>query len=98
MEDILQNEELMKKLAAVETVDGLNKVFAENNIVLEDGVTAEQFLEAMKGSANEELGEDDLMDVSGGALFGPKIRGKAREVGIAIAKYLKKYRRPWLKL
>lgn len=98
MENIIQNEELVKKLAAVETVEELNKVLADNDIVLEDGITAEQFLEAMKGGADEELSEDDLMDVSGGVskIF---LRSAARAAGMAVAKYIaymKKRGLPWL--
>ena len=62
------NEELMKKLANVDTVEELNALLAENNIELEDGLTPEAFLETLKAS-DEELDADALDDVAGGSQF-----------------------------
>ena len=69
METILQNAELMEKLAGVESAEALAAVLAENNIALEADLTVEKFYEILKsGAADGELGEDDLADVSGGIL------------------------------
>lgn len=92
MENIINNEELMKKLAAVETVEELMKVFEENSITLEEGVTAQQFLDTMKGTQNEELNEDDLDDVSGGIIVSTTAAAAvvAGAAGLALALYLRK--------
>lgn len=91
MENIIHNEELMKTLAAVGTAEELMKVFEENNITLEEGVTAQQFLDTMKGTQSEELGEDDLDEVSGGVIVTPALIVAAAAAGLSLARYLKKY-------
>lgn len=92
MEAILRNAELMEKLSGVETAEELVKVLEEQGVALEPGVDAQQFLNAMKNPVeSDELGEEDLDGVSGGAV--PFIAGGiALGIGAAyaIAKLLKK--------
>ena len=85
-------EEILKELAKVETVEELNAVLAEKGIELEEGVTPEAFLEAMK-SGGDELSEDDLGDVAGGliGIYSPSISRKARKLGISIAVYIARF-------
>lgn len=92
MEAILRNAELMEKLSGIETAEELVKVLEEQGVALEPGVDAQQFLNAMKNPVeSDELGEDDLDNVSGGVV--PVIAGGiALGIGAAytIAKLLKK--------
>lgn len=85
-------EEILKKLAAVNSVEELKAVLAENDIQLEEGVTPEAFFETMK-NGSDELNEDDLSDVSGGAIGikSPSVSWAARKLGISIAVYIAKY-------
>jgi hypothetical protein len=87
-------EEILIKLANVNTVEELNAILAENNIALEEGVTPEAFLEALK--ADEELSEDALDDVAGG-VFMPTVGIAATlmaiRLGMSLASYLRKYRK-----
>ena len=91
MNNLIHNTALMEKLATVATAEELTKVFAEYNIVLEKGVTAQQFLNTMRGSKSDELNEDDLDDVSGGVIITPTIIAAATVAGLSLAAYLKYY-------
>lgn len=84
-------EEILKKLAAVESVEELKAVLAENDIQLEEGVTPEQFFETMT-NGNDELTEDDLGDVSGGVVITTTV-ALAAALGISVAVYIAKYLR-----
>ena len=85
-------EEILKELAKVETVEELNAVLAANNIQLEEGVTPEAFLDAMK-NGDGELSEDDLGDVAGGVVITLGMTLAAAALGISIARYIAKYLR-----
>ena len=85
-------EEILQKLAEVETVEELNAVLEANNIPLEEGVTPEAFLAAMK-SDSDELNEDALDDVAGGTDISWAMRQAAKKLCISIALYIKKYLR-----
>lgn len=89
MDSILQNEELMQKLACCGTVDELNNVLEANNIVLQEGITAQQFLNVMNGESYDELGEDDLADVSGGIMV-PVIIPGIVIIGLGVARSIYK--------
>lgn len=91
MENKIQNDDLLEKLGAVETVDELNKILAENGIALEEGITAEQFLATMKGEVSDELGEDDLDAVAGGVRITAAMIRAAAQLGLAIAIYIARY-------
>lgn len=91
MENIVQNNEQLEKLAAVETVEELNKFMAENGLTLEEGVTAEQFLAAMKGEASDELDENDLDAVAGGIVITWAMVMAAGALGIAVGTYIRRY-------
>ena len=66
MEKILQNEELMEGIAAVETAEELAELLAQHNIQLEDGLTTEKAFELIQAQQNGELNEESLDDVAGG--------------------------------
>lgn len=93
MDNKIQNDDLLEQLAAVETVEELNKVLAENGIALEEGVTAEQFLATLKAEDNGELSEDDLDAVAGGVVITTAMILAAAVIGISIAVYLRRYYR-----
>ena len=86
------NEELMIKLANVDTVEELNAILAENGITLEEGVTPEAFLAELK-SGSDELNVDDLDNVAGGVQITKLIILAAVRVGLSVAQYLKRYYR-----
>ena len=83
------SEEILVKLANVNTVEELNAVLAENGAKLEEGVTPEAFLEALR-SGGDELTEDALDDVAGGLVTPVAILAAA--LGISVALYIKRYR------
>ena len=66
MEKILQNEELLEAITAVETPAELGELFAQNGIQLEEGYTIEKAFADLKAQENAELGEEALDDVAGG--------------------------------
>ncbi len=70
LQKLLDNEELMKGIAEVETTEELAELFKKNNIELAEGLTMEDALRMVKeGQNNDELVEEDLEDVSGGIAF-----------------------------
>lgn len=85
------NEEMMIKLANVETADELNAILNENDLVLEEGVTPELFLETLNADSDE-LSADDLDGVAGGIVVTWAMTLAARRLGLSIAAYLKRYR------
>lgn len=91
MNDLIRNTELMEKLATVATAEELTKVFAEYSIVLEEGVTAQQFLHTMRDINSDELDENNLDDVSGGVIITPTIIAAATVAGLSLAAYLRYY-------
>ena len=91
MENIMENDERLEKLAAVNTVEQLNQFMAETGFTLDEGVTAEQFLAAMKSEVSDELGEDDLDAVAGGVLITTGMLWTAARLGLPIAIYIARY-------
>lgn len=90
--NILENEELLKKLAEAESPEALLAVMAENNMALEEGLSAEEFFDTLHAPLEDELSEDDLTDVSGGLRM-PNflvIQG-VYYVGKALINYLRKH-------
>lgn len=66
MEKLLQNEELLNGLVEVETPEALAKLFAEHNVVLEEGLSIEQAFQMVQDRKTDELNEEALEDVNGG--------------------------------
>ena len=67
-EKILENKDLMIGLVECKTPEELAKLFEENSIGLEEGLSIEDAFDLLKKSADNELSEDALDEVSGGAI------------------------------
>ena len=85
-------EEILVKLANVNTVEELNAILAENNVALEEGVTPEAFLAELKAESDE-LNVDDLDNVAGGIIITTAMVLKAAVLGLSIAAFIKRYYR-----
>jgi len=70
IQELLNNTEAVESLMNAKTPDELMKALADNNIVLE-GVTKEEAFVAFQNANTDELSEDDLEAVSGGAKYAP---------------------------
>ena len=66
---LLDDEEFAEKLANAGTSDEFVALLNSKDIILEDGLTAEQAFDIFKKSENEELSEGDLESVAGGGVL-----------------------------
>ena len=67
---LLENEELMKGLVACQSPEELAKLFEENSIVLDEGLSVEEAFQLVKKQENGELDAAELDSVSGGIALG----------------------------
>lgn len=65
---IMENEKLMQGIAEVTTPEEMMKLFSENNIELEEGLTPQEAFDCIQKGKNGELNEKELEDVNGGVI------------------------------
>ncbi len=63
---VIRNEEFVKQLESMESVDEVKKLFASNNVELTDDELNEFFGSPLEESKGDELNETDLDNVAGG--------------------------------
>lgn len=66
IKELTENKEFLAGLVEAESPERLAKLFEENGVVLEDGISIEDAFKMIKEQEHAELDEAELEDVSGG--------------------------------
>ena len=70
VEPLVENDDLMDRLAASNSPEELASLLEANSLVLEDGLSIEKAFELLKKQAHGELDAAELNSVSGGMKLG----------------------------
>ena len=66
LKELVENEELLLGVINAENPDELAKVFLENGLALEEGLSMDEAFKIVKAQENSELSDAELENVSGG--------------------------------